>query len=72
MGNMFNFDEMDNEGQHFVDMDVAYVCDILGKTRAMPIMLKSLANFTCTKVDEWLSCTHVQSIVEVQIVASHL
>jgi hypothetical protein len=58
MVNVFNFNEMYNEGQDFVDMDVVDVCDILGKTRAMPIIFKSLANFTCTKVDEWLSCAH--------------
>ncbi len=44
MVNVFNFDVMYNEGQHFVDIDVVDVCDILSKTRAMPIIFNSLTN----------------------------
>jgi len=44
MVNVFNFDVMYNEGQHFVDIDVANVCDIFSKTRAMPIIFNSLTD----------------------------
>jgi hypothetical protein len=44
MVNVFNFDVMYNEGQHFVDINVVDVCDILSKTRAMPIIFNSLTN----------------------------
>ncbi len=47
MVNVFNFDVMYNEGQHFVDIDVidvVDVCDILYKTRAMLIIFNSLTD----------------------------
>jgi hypothetical protein len=47
MVDLFNFNELQNEDQHFVDLNVG-VCDVLGIMRAMLTLFKFLTNFTCT------------------------
>jgi hypothetical protein len=47
MVDLFNFNELQNEGQHFVVLNVG-VRDILGIMRAMLTLFKLLTNFTCT------------------------
>jgi hypothetical protein len=51
MGNLFNSNEMQDKGQHFVDSDVG-VLDVLGTMKVKPTLFKSLTNFICIEFDE--------------------
>jgi hypothetical protein len=51
MVDLFNSNEMQDKGQHFVDSDVG-VLDVLGTMKVTPTLFKSLTNFICIEFDE--------------------
>jgi hypothetical protein len=51
MVDLFNSNEMQDKGQHFVNLDVG-VLDVLGTMKVTPTFFKSLTNFICIEFDE--------------------
>jgi hypothetical protein len=51
MVDLFNSNEMQDKGQHFVGSDVD-VLDVLNIIKVTPTFFKSLTNFICIEFDE--------------------